>query len=70
MVDVEAPLQFQAVTLDYDDYLGRLVIGRVMRGRLERGTTVVRVCEDGTPESFRVTKLLGARGLERVELAA
>jgi GTP-binding protein len=69
VVDVEAPLQFQAVTLDYDDYLGRLVIGRVVRGRLERGTTVVRIRADGTPESFRVTKLLGARGLERVELA-
>jgi len=70
LVDVEAPLQFQAVTLDYDDYLGRLIIGRVVRGRLERGTTVVRICEDGTPEPFRVTKLLGARGLERVELAS
>jgi GTP-binding protein len=67
-VDLEGPLQFQAVTLDYDDYLGRLVIGRVARGRLVRGASVVRVGKDGDTERFRVTKLLGARGLERVEL--
>jgi GTP-binding protein len=67
-VDLEGPLQFQAVTLGYDNYLGRLVIGRVERGRLSRGETVVRLSADGSTESFRVTKLLGARGLERVEL--
>ena len=67
-VDPLGPLQFQAVTLDYDDYIGRLVIGRVERGRLERGKTVARLAEDGTSETFRVTKLLGARGLQRVEL--
>jgi GTP-binding protein len=67
-VDVDGPLQFQAVTLDYDEFVGRLVIGRVERGRLERGATVVRLSEAGEPETFRVTKLLGARGLQRVEL--
>ena len=41
VVDVDGPLQFQAVTLDYDEFVGRLVIGRVERGRLERGATVV-----------------------------
>ena len=44
------------------------MIGRVARGRLVRGATVVRVGRDGATERFRVTKLLGARGLERVEL--
>src|SRR5215468_795531 len=68
VADVEGGLQFQAVTLGYDDYLGRLVVGRVARGRLVRGQTVVRVHGDGAPEFFRVTKLLGARGLRRVEL--
>ena len=69
-VDVEGPLQFQAVTLDYDAYLGRLVIGRVCRGRLVRGAAAVRVGASGQPIAFRVTKLLGARGLERRELDA
>jgi GTP-binding protein len=68
VADTEGGLQFQAVTLGYDDYLGRLVVGRVVRGRLVRGQSVVRVHGDGAPEPFRVTKLLGARGLRRVEL--
>jgi len=67
-VDVAGPLQFQAVTLDYDEFVGRLVIGRVERGRLERGAVVVRLPAEGAPETFRVTKLLGARGLHRVDL--
>jgi GTP-binding protein len=67
-VDLDAPLQFQAVTLGYDDYVGRLVIGRVARGRLVRGATVARIGPEGEVESFRVTKLFGARGLRRAEL--
>ncbi len=67
-VDEDGPLQFQAVTLGYDDFLGRLVIGRVERGVLRRAMIAVRVPETGAPESFRVTKLFGARGLERVEI--
>ncbi len=67
-VDLEAGLQFQAVTLDYDDYLGRLLIGRVARGELRRGMNVVRLGAEGQRESFRVSKLLGSRGLSRVEL--
>ena len=67
-VDPEGPVQFQAVTLGYDEFLGRLVIGRVERGRIRRGATVVRVGEHGELEPFRVTKLFGTRGLERVEL--
>jgi GTP-binding protein len=66
-VDVEGPVCFQAVTLGYDAFLGRLVIGRVERGRLIRGSQVVRVPEEGRPEGFRVTKLFGTRGIERVE---
>jgi len=67
-VDPDGPLQFQAVTLGYDDFLGRLVIGRVERGVLKRGANVLRVGEGGKTESFRVTKLFGTRGLERVEI--
>jgi GTP-binding protein len=67
-VDPDGPLQFQAVTLGYDDFVGRLVIGRVERGRMRRNASVVRVPESGDPEPFRVTKLFGTRALERVEL--
>jgi GTP-binding protein len=67
-VDEEAPLQFQAVTLGYDAFVGRLVIGRVERGELVRGSQVVRLSAEGRAEPFRVTKLFGTRGIDRVEL--
>jgi len=67
-VDLDAPLQFQAVTLGYDSFVGRLVIGRVNQGRMTRGEQVVRLPAEGKPEGFRVTKLFGTRGIERVEL--
>ncbi|HPG26596.1 MAG: translational GTPase TypA [Spirochaetaceae bacterium] len=67
-VDEDGPLQFQAVTLGYDSFVGRLVIGRVMRGRMKRGAPVVRVREDGGTDAFRITKLFGTRGIQRVEI--
>jgi GTP-binding protein len=66
--ELDGPLQFHAVTLDYDEFLGRLVIGRIARGKLRRGSHAVRIGASGPPERFRVTKLLGPRGLDRVEL--
>jgi GTP-binding protein len=68
VVDEDAPLQFQAVTLGYDSFVGRLVIGRVVRGKMKRGATVIRVPEEGVPDSFRITKLFGTLGTERVEI--
>jgi GTP-binding protein len=67
-VEVDAPLQFQAVTFGWDDFVGRLVIGRVERGTLVRGATLQRVDAEGAHETFRATKLFGTRGLDRVEL--
>ena len=71
--DAEGAMQFQAVTLGYDEFLGRLVIGRVARGTLRRGAHVVRIIpargtEPAGSERFRVTKLFGPRGLDRVEV--
>jgi GTP-binding protein len=68
MVDLEGPMQFQAVTFSYDAYVGRLVIGRVNRGVLKRGSYVVCVNKEGKKSSFRVTKLFGTRGIDRVEM--
>ena len=67
-VDEDAPLQFQAVTLGYDSFVGRLVIGRVVRGKMKRGASVIRIPEEGSPDSFRITKLFGTLGTERVEI--
>ncbi len=68
VVDLEGPTQFQAVTFGYDAYVGRLVIGRVNRGTLSRGASVVRVAKDGKANTFRVTKLFGTVGVDRIEL--
>ena len=68
VVDEEGPLQFQAVTLGYDSFVGRLVIGRVVRGKMKRGAQVIRIPEEGSPDSFRITKLFGTLGTSRVDI--
>jgi len=66
--DPEAPLQMLATTLDWDDYIGRIVIGRIQHGRMEVGQDVAVVHADGAIEPFRITRLLGFHGLKRVEI--
>ncbi len=65
--DVEGALQMQIATLGYDDYVGRVAIGRVFDGSLKVGDQVVRSKRDGTQEKARIRKLYGFKGLERVE---
>ncbi|MBM6613613.1 translational GTPase TypA [Desemzia sp. RIT804] len=64
----EEPLQFQVSLLDYNDYVGRIGIGRVFRGTIKVGDQVTLSKLDGTTKNFRVTKLLGFFGLDRVEI--
>ncbi len=66
--DDTAPLQMLVTTLDYDDYVGRLAVGRVFNGRLARAQEVSRCRRDGTVEPARVTLVYGYRGLHRVEV--
>jgi GTP-binding protein len=65
-----APLQFQANNLDYDDYVGRLAIGRVVSGKLVAGAVCSRCRLDGSFEPCKIAHLYGWRGLKRVELPA
>jgi GTP-binding protein len=64
----EEPLQFQVTLLDYNDYVGRIGIGRVVRGKIHVGQQVVVLKKDGTSKSFRITKLFGFLGLKRIEI--
>ncbi|WP_078547381.1 translational GTPase TypA [Litchfieldia alkalitelluris] len=64
----EEPLQFQVALLDYNDYVGRIGIGRVFRGTMKVGQQVALMKLDGTAKQFRVTKLFGFIGLKRVEI--
>jgi len=64
----DAPLQMLATTLDWDDYIGRIVIGRIANGRVKMGQEVTVIHADSTTENFKITRLLGFKGLERVEI--
>ncbi|MDT2840235.1 translational GTPase TypA [Vagococcus carniphilus] len=64
----DEPLQFQVSLLDYSDYVGRIGIGRVFRGTIKVGDQVALMKLDGEVKKFRVTKLLGFFGLDRVEI--
>ncbi|USL37599.1 translational GTPase TypA [Priestia megaterium] len=64
----DEPLQFQVAMLDYNDYLGRIGVGRVFRGTMKVGQQVALMKLDGTVKQFRVTKLFGFLGLKRVEI--
>ncbi|MEW9501451.1 translational GTPase TypA [Jeotgalibacillus marinus] len=64
----EDPLQFQVALLDYNDYVGRIGIGRVFRGTMEVGQQVALMKLDGKVKNFRVTKIFGFFGLKRVEI--
>ncbi len=59
----------QVTTLDYDDYLGYVAIGRVDSGRIKTGERVLCAHRNGSREEFRVAKLLGYQSLKRFELA-
>ena len=64
----DAPLQMLATTLDWDEYIGRIVIGRIANGRVKTGQEVTVIHADSTAENFKVTKLLGFKGLDRIEV--
>jgi len=67
--DPDAPLLMQVATLDYDDYLGYMAVGRMRAGRAKVGDRVLLAHRDGSKEEFRVQKVLGFQGLKRFELA-
>lgn len=64
----EEPLQFQVSLLDYNDYVGRIGIGRVFRGTIRVGDQVALMKLDGEVKKFRVTKIFGFFGLQREEI--
>jgi GTP-binding protein len=66
-VDPGAPLQFQANNLDYDDYVGRLAVGRVISGSISVGQTCVLCRLDASRVTAKVTRIYGWQGLKRVE---
>ena len=67
-MDKNAPLQLQPALLDYTDFVGRIGIGRIARGTIHSGEVVSCCRLDGSIKSFRVQKLYGFLGLDRIEI--
>ncbi|NLT95093.1 MAG: translational GTPase TypA [Clostridia bacterium] len=66
--DLEAPLQMQVTLLDYNDYVGRIAIGRVNRGKIKAGSQVAVIKRDGSVQYSKIGKLLGFQGLKKIEI--
>ena len=66
--DPEKPLQLQVTTLDYSEYLGRIIIGRIHNGVIKAGQQAALVKEDGKIVKAKISKLMGFEGLKRVEM--
>ena len=66
--DLEDPLQILFSSLDYDDYIGRIGVGRVERGKILRGESVVLCKQDGEQENVKISRLYQFEGLKRVEV--
>lgn len=65
----DEPLQCQVTMLDYNEFVGRIGIGRVFRGKMKVGDSVTVMKVDGSKKNFRITKLYGFLGLNRVEIS-
>lgn len=68
VVDREAPLQWQVTMLDYNDFLGRIGIGRITRGTIRVNDQVIVVRPDNSTFKTRIVKLFGFEGLRRIEV--
>ncbi|MGW8114581.1 translational GTPase TypA [Caproicibacterium sp. NSD3] len=66
--DLHGPTQVLFSNIDYDDYVGRIGVGRVERGEIHDGESVVLCHRDGTTQNVHVTKLYQFEGLKRVEV--
>ena len=66
--DIDAPLQILFSSLEYDEYVGRIGIGRVERGSIKRNENIILCKSDGSQEQHKVSKLYQFEGLKRVEV--
>ena len=66
--DASKPLQLQVTTLDYSDYLGRIVIGKIHNGTIRIGQQAAIVTETGAIVKSKISKLMGFEGLKRIEI--
>ncbi len=66
--DPESPLQLLVTTLDYDDYVGKIAIGRIVRGAIHQGEQVILIKRDESVERPKIGKVYVFEGLQRVDV--
>ncbi|MEB3287289.1 MAG: translational GTPase TypA [Vampirovibrionales bacterium] len=66
--DKTGSLQLQVATIDYNDYLGRIIVGRIRRGEIKQGQTAALVDREGKITQHRITKLFGFQGLKKIDV--
>ncbi len=64
----DKPLQLQVTTIDYSDYLGRIIIGKVHNGTIRMGQQAVLLRDDGSVLKGKISKLMGFEGLKRIDI--
>jgi GTP-binding protein len=66
--NLDLPFLMQAVTLSYDEFVGRQACGRILEGKIKKGETITRVNKDGHPTQHKIQKIEGYFGLKKVEM--
>ncbi len=66
--DPDKPLQMLVTSMDYNDYVGRLAIGRILNGRMRSGQLAARIKKDGATKIEKITRIYGFEGLKRIEV--
>lgn len=66
--DVDQPLQFLVTLMDFNEYLGRIAVGRINRGKVRQGQSIAVINREGQIKQARVEKLFGFQGLKRLEI--
>lgn len=66
--DAEAPLQILVSNIDYDEYIGRIAVGRIERGTIKSGQQIVLCANEKAPRQARIGKLFSFSGLKRIEI--
>ena len=66
--ELDKPFQLQVTNLDYDDHLGRLFGGKILRGTVKHGDTAAIIKRDGTQDTFSITRVFIYEGLKRIDV--
>lgn len=68
-VDLEGDFQMQVATIDYDEFVGRIAVGRILRGNVAKGESLVCLDYDGESRRSKVSRLIGFSGLQQIEIS-